>query len=58
MWLWMVALLFNMVYRGLGKVVDKAGDQQDFVVVEFDLGSGIRGFVWQVGIISFFVMCG
>jgi hypothetical protein len=31
----MVALLFDMVYRGLGKVVDKAGDQQDFEVVEF-----------------------
>ena len=41
MWLWMVALLFNMVYRGLGKVVDKAGDQQDFEVVEFGFGSGI-----------------
>jgi hypothetical protein len=41
-----------MVYRGLGKVVNEAGDQQDFEVVEFDFGSGIWGIVWEVGIIS------
>ena len=43
-------------HRWVGKVVDKAGDQQDFVVVEFDLGSGIRGFVWEVGLISFLLL--
>ena len=48
----MVALLFNMVYRGLGKVVDKAGDQQDFEVVEFGFGSGICLGSW-----NYFVFC-
>ena len=52
LWLWIKALLFNM---GLGKVVDKAGNQQDFEVVEFEFGSGIWGFVWEVW--NYFIFC-
>ena len=47
LWLWIKALLFN---RGLSKVFDKAGNQQDFEVVEFGDLFG------KFGIISFFVM--